>query len=983
MTTGRRVRKIVLLGACLAVLAAGAWLLILDQHRPAAAVHAGESAAGDRAAPGEAPAARAAMQPGEGTERDAVSAGAVVAACADPPAAYLEALGGLTGRLVEPDGAPVPDMPVALIGACFDEILQDLTSVADSRAVEAPPVKATAVTGEEGRFLFTKVDPRGYYALGIDSGGPRAALRIVDSLPNCGELRDLGDIVLEPYVTLVGRVVDAFGEPVEGARIRATDAPAMLFQFGAHNLRPGGGVLSEEFLTATGRHLVAPFSPTVSRLVELLPLPTTYSDQDGDFALGGAPAGIVSVLVDLQDHVTLVHGPVPTGSAGGRRSLGTLLLDRGRELSGRVETSAGEPVPGARVMVGPRLEFDEFAVIWPGGVSDAAGGFRVRGLAEADHYVAVQTPRSHDWTVVSGVVPGADEAVIRLAPAHDLLVTAVGTDGRVIPHPGVLVSVFPEPGVFLPVLSAPSPPRGGISREEDGSVSISGLGSQTYQLLVTKSGYAAATVDVDLAGGPARVQVVMQPARPLSVRVSAAEDAAPVVHASVRAFAAQGGLLRFVPRSSARTDAAGRATLEGLDGGEVLVQVEHPGFALRQQTIAPSAAPYEVPVVLVRGASITGRVVAGALPVDEPRCVGLKPEGDLALPRFAVTDREGCFRFAQLACGAYEVAVLRRFAHDQGIAGLITGSLARLEVEREVSLTLAEGEERELEIDVRGAAGGHPAARLRGRVVLNGRPMARAAVVCRPQGPERGRKSTLTSETGAFDLGQVPLLQEGRVTLCVAPKETSGWEGDIYTQALVMRPGEDREVLVDLETGGLSGRVVRARDQRAAAFARVEIESLPGPPGSSGETVETSIACRADENGRFQADVLPAGDYRVTARLEGCAARQAGPVRVPFQGQPAPLTIELLDALEVSGRVELNGVGPQEFVAMTFSGRGLKVKLAVKRDRTFRAFDLLPGDYTVDIAVYGRSAPRRYRTQVVVPEHGCRDLILRPHPSGG
>ena len=113
-------------------------------------------------------------------------------------------LAGLTGRVVESDGLPVPGMRVALL-EFQGELLFDGRPLGE----EEPSLELEeTLTGPDGRFQLGGARASALHGLGIDLDGPRATLRVIDQALVHRERTDIGDVVLAPFGVLTGRVVD-------------------------------------------------------------------------------------------------------------------------------------------------------------------------------------------------------------------------------------------------------------------------------------------------------------------------------------------------------------------------------------------------------------------------------------------------------------------------------------------------------------------------------------------------------------------------------------------------------------------------------------------------------------------------------------------------------------------------------------------------------------------------------------------------------
>jgi hypothetical protein len=117
----------------------------------------------------------------------------------------LVPLGRLTGRLVDPDGEPLPALRVELRGG----------SAWSASSVE------TATSDDDGRVAFT-LPSEGTFEVVAAGPGREPVRRSLTVEP--GESHDLGELILEPGTVWRVRVVDgATGEPVPGASVAPLD----------------------------------------------------------------------------------------------------------------------------------------------------------------------------------------------------------------------------------------------------------------------------------------------------------------------------------------------------------------------------------------------------------------------------------------------------------------------------------------------------------------------------------------------------------------------------------------------------------------------------------------------------------------------------------------------------------------------------------------------------------------------------------------
>lgn len=907
-------------------------------------------------------------------DRSAATADAEAAAVG-PPESYTRFLSGVIGRIVDVDATPVPGMKVEALAVNIQDFLATgMSSLFSGEPPVFDEVKGAAETDEDGRFRFAGLEPRGVYVLAIDQGGPRSTVRFLDDAPNPGEVVDLGDIMLDPFVVFTGRVVDEERRPVAGARVRATNLPSILFNFGVQDLRPGFSVAFQEDLRSGWR--VAPIPLWATRLVDRFPIPTTRTEPDGTFRLEGVPIGMVTVLVDASDLLSLVHGPVPSGN-GGERALGDLVLRFGETLTGVVLDQDDVPIPDVEILAGAQIEVAPAALLVPGGRTDASGRFAIKGLRDVEHAVAARKEGAAQWHVVTDVVPGFDEAEIRIGSTYQLEVTVLDPDGGVVSRPDLAVQKKDRLPLH-PLLSPPIDLARRLSVREDGTLVISDLDPSRYQVLAKKDGYAVTSMEVDLREGSGEAQLVLERELVTGVTVVSKVGGDPVHWASVGVFPAEGSREeRRIPLYTRRTDENGFAELAALLPGDYYLAVFHPGFAEARERITVPGAP--AMIELLQGGAIEGVVREGNRPPAEQRFIAVTIRGQENFPRFSVsTEESGEFSITHLEPGDYTVVVMRRFA-NQGIGDMVSG-IEQYQPERFVEATVREGEVTRLDIDLVDVGEDGPKAKLRGRITLNGGPGASLAVEHRPNGSWRGRKSAVTDEFGRFDMGEV-LAGEGSLRIRQPGQAGRFLFGQLATRALTLAEDEVREEVFEIRTGRLVGRVLADRDGQPLGMTELVLnQDGDDSPWSDGTRMQTA----AGKDGAFEFDLVPGGTYRLRARRQGFADANVTGIRVPDAGTAAPVEVRMVTGETVSGTVVLPPLEEEpRFLFVEFRGvdgndarTGGRVSIETLE---YEVKGLYPGEY--EVRLRGRRvdvSPLR----VVVPSGGRKGLTLTFQPEG-
>jgi len=895
-----------------------------------------------------------------------------------PPPSYLAQLGGITGRVVEPDGTPVPGMFVELLGGSFESIMPPIETLFTS---DEPPMFdahiADDVTDDEGCFRFNGLQILAVHLLGVDLGGARAKVQFIDRAPVAGEIADIGDVVLEPYVTFTGRVVDERSTPVPDARVRATNLPSIIFSFGAHLVGDGTVVAFED--PSSNKWRAIPIVPSVTRLLERFPIPETSTDADGNFRLEGVPLGLATVVVQKQQTVPLVHGPVPTG-AGGERDLGTLRLLDVEQLTGIVLDEADQPVPGVEIFAGPQLDIFPAGFLRSLGVSGDDGRFNAIGFDDSEHIVAARLRPGSNWVFASDQIPGYDDVELRLSEGTSLTIIARNELGEILNNAQVVIQPI-ERMPLHPLVVPPIPLANRMRVRDDGAVIVTGLDKRKYSVMAKADGYAVAQGEASLTDGPDAIDLILEKELSAQVTVVAAGNGAPVEWAMVSAHdnGQEQRELKMLPLLTRRTDGVGNALLAGLKKGSYLLLVNHPGYAV-------SSAEVEVPGELVaielqQGGELRGRIHGNGRPPDEPRFVGMGVRRGNSFPRFTVTDENGEFSVTHLQPESYRLVIMRRFA-TKPMGAFVSEGFETMEVERHAEASIAEGEVTWLDVDLLGDLGDGPTANLRGRVALHGGPGASMLIAARPKGGWRSRRSAMTDDFGGFDLGQVPV---GKVTVSVRHPGTEGGSGnffrrdDIATQEIELVEGVPGEANFNIRTGGLRGTVVVEGTGAPVLAARVRLDRVPDGDEPEDKNDGGRVRTVTDKQGQFVVDLLPAGRYEVSARRDGFATTVVDDVRVPFNSFATPVTIRLVQGVAMAGTVQLPaGVQPGRWLWLEFRDAedrrvgGARVDV---ESMQYEASGLMPGEHRV--RVY--SAEQEFdEVTVTVPAGGSAGVVLSP-----
>ena len=775
---------------------------------------------------------------------------------------------------------------------------------------ETDPGRA-AITGADGRFILP-VEPRRAGEL-----ARAEAAGFVEVERRAGADETTVDAMAGNDMTLIfdagraafGRVLDLEGRPLEGVEVTAAasgvrDAAVLRARtnvdghFTLPDL-PGG-----RFDLHAHR---ADFSPTTVRGLDLAELLALAAEHD---ASRGAPR---DTPVDL----------------------GTLLLERGAILRGRVVDAAGEPIPGVAVWtVDPDDERAEALLVRPprqppAAFSDPDGAFAAPGMPPDG--------RRHVLLRAEGYLPRALALVAASDRLEVTLVRAAGTRGRVVDEAGAPV-VGAEISLTPPLAITELDTLPNLGREhhhlartdEHGVFELRGITPGPYDLGVEAEGFVPPSprlVRIDPAPAESRAEdgellVTLERGAVLSGRIRTTSGD-PVGEAIV-----------LVDGVSGRTDAEGSYRVGGARPGTRQVVVRHPLYREVEREIEIDHGETVLDVELPPGRSVGGRVLdeRGAV-VSQASVTLLAEDGDGHHQQSARSGEDGDFRFSEVPDGVYRVVaehpghalyekaaalrlgeglaentvadleiVLEHGARVEGtLHGLDFDALAKVSVEarRTGDGTLLEGVARHdgsFEIDDLGSGDWLLLARLEaeGREARARLPIAPGERLLRQDlrfggarldgevlldgEPLAGAEVELVGE----DLNlRRPARADHRGVFKLADLEPGRYRLNVsslrelisHAQEIVLTAGVE-SVRVDLESLVLRGLVEDAQSGDPLDGARVDLRLLPQEAGEADEMAGDGlvlVSVSSGPDGRFRVPRLAAGRYRLEVRRDGWA----------------------------------------------------------------------------------------------------------------
>ncbi len=520
------------------------------------------------------------------------------------------ALAQAAGRVIDRTGRPIP-------GASVTAFLSGPGQPYRTREDQG----AAITSGTDGRFLFATLPVTSELGIEVEHADHAPVLREPFTI-GAGELRDLGDILLEDGLLLLGTVTDDAGKPIEGAVVKLTD-------------------LQREQRGAT---------PAV-------PL-SALTDAEGNYTFAHLALRQYEVVADADAYapVTLVLSMV-LGTSDGRWRQDFRLEKADASLRGLVLDSFEKPVAGLTLRVSQRQRAQNTYRLQTT-TTGADGRFAMSDMASGLYDIEVQSPLVYlDHTLQ--LPADGDEHTVRVQPA-------LAVDGQLrcatTPPAEFSVRLRPDGRSGAGLLGTGPMDRAFRETSPPGSFVFDGLRPGSYRFEIYAEGFAVTTSSDVILGADvpvARLEVYLLRGGSVKGRVQPAQ-AGTRIELREADYDPSLSLESTFPTAPVH----GLMVLTGADGSFLLQHVP-PG------TYTLSARPADAPPLHVRDVRVTDEVDTdvGALtlplgctlsgnvigPDGRPRA-GVRIGVTSAMhQQQTVTDGEGAFRMLALPPGEYDV----------------------------------------------------------------------------------------------------------------------------------------------------------------------------------------------------------------------------------------------------------------------------------------------------------------------------------------
>jgi protocatechuate 3,4-dioxygenase beta subunit len=821
----------------------------------------------------------------------------------------LKTAGALTGRVVDAEGRPLARVQVRAEPARWDEESWDIgIGVTWSRA--------------DGGFELSLLSPGKLYEVTASRDGFAPSLVKTDAPPRGRPPVPLR-IVLQRGAAALGRVLDREGKPVPDARLtlRSTDE------------RSDG-----MFISASGR-----------------PVAGTTSDAKGSFAFQNLNPGRLRLGIERKGFAPFSPIEIEIPRTG-KVDLGTLTLDRGLAIEGRVVDPRGVPVSGVEVNLSPSVrvlsEDSGTANAFQQQTTDAEGRFRFDGLRRGGRFDLRAKPSGYLPASVESVeAPTPEPLTITLKAGRSLSGRVTGPAGEPVPQALLLLQ---EERVLRTSLgeAKTGDARSLGTTDEEGKLRVQGaLAPGPAKLQVRAQGYRTKlqSLQVPEDGDVEDLEISLEKGGALEARVLDASGA-PVPGARVWVSRLDAGDWAIL--SQCKTGTEGRCRMEDLDlePGRYRLSARAEGHGSAETVLELGSGAAARDLVLHQGVEVSGRVLDDAGDPVPGADLALQPAGTIAgmgTTLTAFSSGDGSFRFPDVGDGTYhlsgsasgfaqaqapgEVQVAGQEIHGLelrlSLGARVTGKLLGLDPEEAKNVIIvafrqdltspqpalgqvdAEGRYR---IERLGPGDWNVTAHTSGRSLqepLHLAPGVREAVldlhfqtgftlsgrVLLDHAPLAGAQVVVFTPTRSFQALTGP---DGGFRLSDLPADHYSLMAlDSGRELSARRDVEidaDQEVTFDIVTGGLRGRISAAGAPVAGALLRVEDAAASGL-SSPVFPFGPTLSRTADGSGSFEIPGLPAGTYKITIEKEGFA--------------PATVSVEVRPGAVASVEIELQPAG--------------------------------------------------------------------------
>jgi protocatechuate 3,4-dioxygenase beta subunit len=515
-----------------------------------------------------------------------------------------------------------------------------------------------------------------------------------------------------------------------------------------------------------------------------------------------------------------------------------ITLTPGVRIAGRVLTEAGDPVAAVRITVS-RVGGNQLAIgasmLSGFARSEEDGAFvfegiepgKVRLTANAQGF---RKKESADLDLVAG--RDVEDFNLVLERGAALVGRVVGADGAPVAGASVQLIEGSSRSAMVGYRFGGS----GATTDGDGNYRLEGLDEGSQSFAAQAEDYERAVKDLEIRSGENRLDFRLEPGFDVGGRVVDA-GGQPVAGARVQMSAPGAPSFPFGRNEDARSAADGSFRVRGVAAGVYDVQADKEGYApARRESLQVTGPVQGVELRLEAGGSVHGRLTGLEFNELAGARVYASTQGNTRpTMRYGSVDYQGQYRIDGLTAGEWYVS-----AH--------TGS----DRQADGHVTVAQGADAVLDLEF------GEGLTLTGRIVKGGEPLPNLRVSVSSQ-EGTGYGSGTSDPQGNF---RIEGLKAGTYELQAIDFQT----GISHHETLELTA--DRDILIEISTRRVSGRVVDAQDQSPLRDATVSLEATGDKPGN-GMASAIPRGSTSDSAGAFELTEVSPGAYRLRAQKDG------------------------------------------------------------------------------------------------------------------
>jgi len=498
-------------------------------------------------------------------------------------------------------------------------------------------------TGKDGSFVLEKLPPRDELKLTVAAEG-FAPWETTGIRLRPGERRSGLEAMLDAGLLITGRVVDRVGVPIGGASLTASRN---------REGGVGGMVISIAGSGSRGRGMRSGVGGGGAE-----ELPPVLTDKEGVFRVRGAKPGVWSLSARAGGFAPKTVSGLKL-EEGAPLDAGSLTLEPGLTLKGRVTNLAGEPIAYAEGSL--NKEFNELAVF----TTLEDGTFSAGDLAPAEGVTLRVGAEGYARLEKAGFALPSEDLNLTLTAASKISGVVLDRESR-RPVADFSIQVARDRstggGGMMMTMREAGPSQD--FQSEEGVYLVEDVSPGKVQITADAPGFREATLrDIDVPPGAELKDIRIEMERAAQVSgVVLNERNQPIAGVNVSKKEKSGGGMgmRMGGGDRTYTDGDGYFVLDGLEPGQLTLHFDHDEYEATDLDVDTAGNADDLRVILPAGATLTGIVVRDEDGAPIPNAtVNLAVVGGdrFSGGQLATTGPDGAFSMEGVPAGRYTLAV--------------------------------------------------------------------------------------------------------------------------------------------------------------------------------------------------------------------------------------------------------------------------------------------------------------------------------------